>query len=144
MNSVLNISEAASIAIHSLALIASAPSRINVSQLAQATHFSKNHIAKILQILAKKGYLSADRGPKGGYVLLKDAKSITLMEIYELIDGRIESVHCSVHDEGCPFSECVFGTLREQVSSELREYLTERTIYHIINVKDKNNETKDR
>ncbi len=132
MNSVLNISEAASIAIHSLALVAAAPGRINVSQLAEQTKFSKNHIAKVMQLLARKGYLSSGRGPAGGYTLKKLPSDITLLEIYELIDGDHSGAHCSVHDEGCPFTECVFGNLRERLGSDMREYLAERKISDII------------
>jgi Rrf2 family protein len=135
MNSVLNISEAASIAIHSLALIAATPGRINVNKLAELTNFSRNHIAKIMQLLTKRSYLTSGRGPKGGYILKKNPRDISLLEIYELIDGTLNTSHCSVHDEGCPFNECVFGNLRERLGEDMRKYLAERTIYDILKTK---------
>jgi Rrf2 family protein len=132
VNTVLNISEAASIAIHSLALIGSSNGRITVQQLAEMTHFSRHHIAKILLLLSKKGYVASGRGPKGGYVLKRDASEITMLEIYELIDGPMEYGHCSIHDETCPFAECVFGEMREQAVTEFRGYLKNQTIEDII------------
>lgn len=135
MNSALQISEAASIAIHCLALIASSRGRINVNRLAELTRFSKNHIAKVLQLLAKKGYLNSDRGPGGGYTLKRDPDEISLLEIYQLIDGDLNEEYCSVHTEACPFAECVFGDLRERVGTEMRSFLAGRTINDIIKTK---------
>ena len=132
MKSILNISEAASIAIHSLAIIAGAKDRINVNQLAEMTGFSKNHIAKILQQLAKKGYVDADRGPHGGYVIKKDSSQVSLFEIYELIDGALPESHCGIHDGKCPFKECVYGDLHKNAEREFRSYLQNKFIHDVI------------
>jgi Rrf2 family protein len=135
MNTVLNISEAATIAMHSLALIGSSPERINAAQIAERTGFSRHHVAKVLLLLSKRGYLAADRGPSGGYILKKDPSKITLFEIYELIDGKVTQGNCGIHDGECPFPECVFGHLREQVETEFRDYLSKRTIESIVKKK---------
>jgi Rrf2 family protein len=135
LNTLLNISEASTIAIHSLALIGNAPERINVIQIAEMTRFSKHHIAKVLLLLTKRGYISSGRGPKGGYVLIKDPSEITLLEIYELIDGPVLNGHCTIHDSTCPFTECVWGNMREQVETDFLGYLKNRTIKSIINPK---------
>ena len=123
-----SISEASSIAIHSLALVSQSDEIINVNQIAELTEFSKNHISKVMQILVRHGYLSSGRGPKGGFVSRMDADSVTLLEIIELIEGRFSDVHCGIEEGKCPFETCVFGDLPAEFKSKFREYYRNKRI----------------
>jgi len=76
MNKLINISEATSIAIHSLAIIARKEEMVNAQYLAKVTGFSKNHISKVLQILVKQSFIISTRGPKGGFKTLTDVNKI--------------------------------------------------------------------
>jgi Rrf2 family protein len=131
MSKIFNISEASSIAVHSLALIAKAKKQINAVEIAAMTNFSKNHLAKILQRLVKSNYIKSVRGPKGGFVLNKDSRKITLLEIYELIEGSLEESKCNIHNGECQFSYCIFGNYGEKFTTEFRNYLKNKTIYDI-------------
>ncbi|MFH1160389.1 MAG: Rrf2 family transcriptional regulator [bacterium] len=90
MAKVFSLSEASSIAIHSIVLIARSASGINVVKIAAHTGFSKNHIAKILQRLAKSDLLKSVRGPLGGFSLKKEPKEYNLLEVDQAIEGPIE------------------------------------------------------
>ncbi|MFC2080790.1 RrF2 family transcriptional regulator, partial [Bacteroidota bacterium] len=94
MNKFPSISEASSIAIHSMALIAGSERTINVNRLALDTGFSKNHISKVMQTLVKHGYLNSGRGPKGGFGIRRNADKVSLLEIIELIEGRRDEHYC--------------------------------------------------
>ena len=133
MSKILNISEAASMAVHSMALIAKMNIQINVSKIAEMTNFNKNHLAKVMQRLSKSGYIKSERGPKGGFVLGKPENEITLLEIYELMEGVIELNHCGIHKGICPFNKCVFGGMTEKLSIEFKQYLKNTTIKDVIN-----------
>ncbi len=129
MSKIFNISEAATIAIHSMAIIARSKQQLNAQQIADKTGFSKNHLAKILQQLVKNNYLSSTRGPKGGFVIKKDPEKITMMEIYRLIEGDLEEKSsCKLACEACPFNECIFGGLNEKFNKEFKAYLTGKKI----------------
>jgi DNA-binding IscR family transcriptional regulator len=69
MSKVVHISEAASLAVHSMALIASNEGMLNVNNIADITKSSRNHLAKVMQILVKNDYLTSTRGPKGNRAL---------------------------------------------------------------------------
>lgn len=129
----LNISEAASIAIHSLVLIARKDGKIKASEVSDILANSRNHTAKILKTLVKFGYLASGRGPNGGFVFRVKPDKITLLEIYEIFDGRIQTQHCGIHSGKCPFQTCVFGGLNEKVSMELKNYLSQNKISDLIN-----------
>ncbi len=123
MSKVVHISEAASIAIHSMAIIASSPEKLNAKQLARLTGASLNHLSKVMQMLVKGNYLQSNRGPAGGFILNRPADEVSLLEIYELIEGSIDCSICGISDDKCPFEKCVFGDHAFTFSEEFREYL---------------------
>ncbi len=128
MSKILNISEAATIAIHSMGIIARSTKLMNTQEIASITGFSKNHISKILQQLVKNGYLVSTRGPKGGFIISERAKDINLLEVYTLIEGEMEINNCKMHCESCPFNTCIFGGLEEKFSNEFKKYLTSKKV----------------
>lgn len=128
MSKLLNISEAATIALHSIGLIAQSSKLVNAQEVADVTGFSKNHISKILQQLVKNGYLNSTRGPKGGFLISEKAKSSNLMEIYNLIEGELEDNTCKSNCAHCPFKTCLFGGLEQKFSNEFKTYLLNKKV----------------
>lgn len=132
MDKLFNISEAANIAIHSMALIAGSNKNLSASEIATEMDFSRNHVAKVLQALSRAKLISSTRGPKGGFMLAKPPETITVFDIMELIDGNLEEMQCRGADEGiCPFKECVYGDIRQRLFSEFKTYYSNRTISDI-------------
>jgi len=128
MNTLFNISEGATIAIHCLAIIASSDEKYNVNQLAEKTRFSKNHLAKIMNVLVKNQYLDSERGPKGGFKLRADKSKVTLFEVLEVIDGKITKFECTISCQDCYFESCLFGDQPTQFNSDLIQYLKTNTL----------------
>lgn len=128
MNKLINISEATSIAIHSLAIISRTDEVINAQYIAELTGFSKNHISKVLQLLVKQGYILSTRGPKGGFEGSDHIKSIKLLEVYELIDGKINTDYCHHHTEMCPFEDCEMSDVISELTSIFAERFGNKTI----------------
>lgn len=128
MSKVVNISEAASLAIHAVVLIAGSDKLINVNQIAEATGASKNHLAKVMQRLGKQGLVTSSRGPNGGFKLKKKPNEFTLYDIYESIEGPIEIEGCPMERPVCPFEKCLMGGIIHKVTSDLRTYLEAETI----------------
>lgn len=133
MSKIIHISEAASIAIHSMVLIAASAERLNVGILAQRTSFSKNHIAKVLNQLVKNDFLRSERGPNGGFSLAKPAEAITLLDIYESVEGSLDISSCNMRCELCASRGCIFGGLSGKFQKEFKDYLQDRTVKDIIN-----------
>jgi Rrf2 family protein len=124
LSRLVHISEAASLAIHSLALIASSKVRLNAKKISEILHVSQNHLAKILQVLAKNEYLDSNRGPGGGFILKKNADEVTMLEIYQLIEGNVDCQFCGITENTCPFITCIFGGKPDKLTNEFVEYLT--------------------
>ncbi len=128
MSRLVNISEAASLAIHSLALISSSKVRLNAKKIADLLHVSNNHLAKILQILARNEYLVSNRGPGGGFVMNKSAGEVSMLEIYQLIEGTVSCQFCGITEDKCPFISCIYGDKPDKLTNEFVKYLTNTKI----------------
>lgn len=128
MSRLIHISEAASLAIHSMALIASSTTRLNAKKISEILHVSQNHLAKILQVLAKNEYLESNRGPGGGFIVKKHADEVSMLEIYQLIEGNVDCQFCGITENQCPFITCIFGGKPDKLTNEFVEYLSNTKI----------------
>lgn len=123
MSSLFNISVAASIAIHGMVLVAKSENNISVNEIAKITHSSPHHVAKIMQTLAKLNYLKSRRGPNGGFVLNKDPKEISMLEIYEAIEGKMVLQKCIQINSSCSYDKCVVNNITRELSFQFRRYM---------------------
>src|SRR5262249_34271817 len=58
-------------------------------RIAQAEGLSKSFLLKILKQLTLAGVLHSVKGPQGGYRLARPAKTISLLEVLEAVDGPV-------------------------------------------------------
>lgn len=128
MAKVFTLSEAASIALHGVILIAQEKGGLNVLKIAERTDTSKHHVAKVMQRLVKAGYLTSQRGPSGGFVLKKNPKDIDFLDIYEIIEGPIEVGECPMDKQICPFDKCIMNNVTSKMTLDFKEYLKSQTI----------------
>lgn len=128
MNKVVQLSEASSIAIHAMVLIAKADVQINVGYIADRTGSSRNHLAKVMQRLVKEGLVKSTRGPSGGFLLAKDPRLISLLDIYECIEGPIEPVGCPLNRQVCPLGKCLMGGIVHKSTIEIKKYLSDNKL----------------
>ena len=133
MSKIVSISEAASIAIHAMVLIAqSGDTNMNVNKLATLTGASSNHISKVLQILVKQDFVKSSRGPLGGFVLSRPASKITLLSIYEVVEGKITVPECPFDNRICPFHKCMMNGIVHKMTDEIREYLKSQKLSELM------------
>lgn len=128
MSNIVALTEAASIGLHSMVLIARSDEVMNVSKISDFIGSSRHHVAKIMQRLSKAGYVESNRGPMGGFVLKKKPAEITLLDIYEAIEGSLSVETCPMSRESCPFGECLLGDLSLRMSGEIKQFLEGRTL----------------
>ncbi|PLX09961.1 MAG: Rrf2 family transcriptional regulator [Marinilabiliales bacterium] len=129
MGKVLNITEAVTIALHSMIIIANDKSgQVNVNDISKAITSSKFHVAKVLQKLVKEGFLGSHRGPSGGFFLKVKPTDISMLEIYESIEGKITIAECPIDHEVCPFNNCVFDQLTIDMTQNFVDFLKSRTL----------------
>jgi Rrf2 family protein len=128
MSGVVHLSEAASIALHTMTVLARAPGRyLAVHELAEQLPVSESHLAKVLQRLVKAGLVESLRGPKGGFLLRGAASETTLLQVYEAIEGRLEVASCVFPTaQGC--KACILDDALRDANRLVHERLARTTL----------------
>lgn len=95
-----------------LSQLYTSPNGVCARELSERFDLSKGFVANILKELCQKGFLTSQRGAKGGYVLQRPADQITLADLLEALEDGLklttcnganhaESTDCTVHSL-CP------------------------------------------
>lgn len=125
MPTILNISEAVTLGLHAMALlVAEEESHLSAGEMARRLDASEAHLAKVMQRLAHAGLARSLRGPHGGFRLARSGGQISLLEVYEAIDGPLCESDCLFEARVCNGPHCILGGLIETVNRQVREYLT--------------------
>lgn len=134
MVTVLKFSEAASLGLHTMRVLASDGSRrMTTRDIAARLKVSETHLSKVLQRLARGGLVQSTRGPKGGFTIAGEPGEITLMSVYEAVDGPLTSETCFLGRSVCPWGECMLGGLIETVNNMARRQLEETVLADVTN-----------
>jgi Rrf2 family nitric oxide-sensitive transcriptional repressor len=63
-------------------------------QIAAATQIPAGYLAKVLQTLARQGLVEAQRGREGGFSLVREPGSVSLLEILQAVDPPQRITRC--------------------------------------------------
>jgi len=74
---------------------------VSANDIADAYHVPHEAMAKILQKLAKAGLVHSRHGINGGYVLARDARRISALDVIVAIDGPLLITSCSHEKMQC-------------------------------------------
>ncbi|MHB1035553.1 MAG: RrF2 family transcriptional regulator [Pirellulales bacterium] len=129
MPSLVRISEAASLALHTMAILAKNHARrLTTQEISAVLGGSPHHLAKVMQRLARAGLVDSTRGPQGGFRTRRPAAEVSLLEIYEAVDGPLGEARCLLAEPICDGKDCVLGELVQAVHRQVRNYLERTTL----------------
>ena len=132
MSNYFKMSEAGSIALHAMIMLSENPNHlVKIREIANTFKVSEAHLAKVLNRLVKSGLVIATRGPTGGYKLNKPAKEISLKEIYETIEGKLEGNKCLFSIPICDGTGCTIGDFFTNRSQQIKEKLSKTKLSNI-------------
>lgn len=135
MSNIIKISEAASIALHAMVLLARERANgLNAKKMADIIQVSEAHLAKVLQRLARADLVVSTRGPRGGFTLNGDPREITLIRVYEAVEGDLDPAGCLFAVPVCRGEDCIFGNLLREKSEEIRHYMEEKTLDQLTSI----------
>lgn len=89
-------------ALRALMYLAFAKRKATVDEIAKAYQISKDHLLKVVQDLARHGYVRTSAGRRGGVELAKPAEQLDLGEIVARLEGRAGVLDCVSSPQVCP------------------------------------------
>src|SRR5215471_9732195 len=121
------------IALKHLSMLEAAGSA-SAKEIAETYHVPLPLLSKVLQKLAKNGFLRSVQGTNGGYRLARDASSINALEVIRSIDGPIiltscftehgvcdQSDHCNVREPLRKIHEGILGLLESITIADMSD-----------------------
>jgi Rrf2 family protein len=110
-------------------MLAAEPDRHRpASEIARTLGASKAHLSKVLTHLGKAGILTGATGPGGGFTLARPAEELSLLEIYEAIEGPVETDRCLFDIPVCRPSTCPLASLLCDVNEKIVSTLASTTL----------------
>jgi len=135
MPNILRISEAASLAMHTMVYLSCHKNElVSTREIAKVLKASEAHLSKVLQRLARVGLVKSIRGPKGGFMLGKPAGKVTLLEVFETIEGPMDSEVCLFGNSKCLGKDCLFGGLLHDLYSQTHKYFSKTTLNKLTHI----------
>jgi Rrf2 family protein len=129
MPGLVKVSEAASLALHAAMLLArDERALVRTRDLGERIGASQAHLVKVLQSLSRAGLVSTERGPHGGARLARPAGAITLLQVYEAVDGPLQAAECLLERPVCDGRCCLVGRLLYRMNQEVRAHLARTSL----------------
>jgi Rrf2 family protein len=104
----------------------------SAKDLAEMYEIPQEALAKILQRLARYKLLISQQGTNGGYVLARDPREISALEVIRAIEGPLFITSCYAAHKACSqSSKCTVKEPLQKVSRSIEEVLGKLTIWEL-------------
>jgi Rrf2 family protein len=84
-----------------IALKSTNGNRIGLKTISDNLNIPSPFLGKILQNLTKHKILSSTKGPHGGFIMGNSASEVSIMDIFEIIDGEDYFDKCLIGVQSC-------------------------------------------
>jgi Rrf2 family protein len=133
MADLIRMSEATALGLHTMAVIARRSGPTPTTQIATELRASEAHLSKVLQQLVRVGLLHSKRGPSGGYALARPPTQISLLDVYEALEGPLRQDGCLFTEPICQQVNCILGDLVERLRTEAHDHLESTSLSDVVN-----------
>ncbi len=108
-------------------------SPVKSKELAEKQQIPEPYLEQIMLALKSTGLINTVRGCNGGFILVKPPETITVLDVMELFEGKIEFSECNKNNSICSISHrCPTTKVWTDLANSLREKAKEITIADII------------
>jgi Rrf2 family protein len=93
------------LALSALRALREAGGRMTGTELAERVETTTSYLPQVIAPLVRAGWVTSDRGPRGGYQLTGEATGITLLDVIDVTEGPRRDGRCVLRDAPCPGEE---------------------------------------
>jgi len=95
----------------------------SAKEVAESYHAPFDATARVLQLMAQKGFVKAEQGAHGGYQISRDLSELTLHDLIQVIQGPSNVAKCMSDDEPCELqSSCNIISPISLLDKKLNEF----------------------
>ncbi len=97
----LEITRRSDLATRALLALAAAGERTKASVLAEAVGTTPGFLSQAMTPLVARGWVRSEPGPTGGYTVLVDPATVSVLEVIEAVEGATDTGRCVLEDRPC-------------------------------------------
>jgi Rrf2 family iron-sulfur cluster assembly transcriptional regulator len=105
---------------------------VTLDIISQRQNISLSYLEQLFAKLRKASLVKSVRGPGGGYLLDTSAEEISLTQIIEAVDENIDLRRCQGAANCYMGKQCISHRLWCEVSSQLRDFLSHKTLQQVV------------
>ncbi|MFH1242292.1 MAG: Rrf2 family transcriptional regulator [Pseudomonadota bacterium] len=106
---------------------------IQIGDISKRQDISVKYLEQLIIPLKKASYIISVRGPKGGHMLARSPKEITVGELVRVLEGGIELSECIENPDACEKVErCLTRDVWEKATKAMYEKLNSTTLSSLI------------
>ena len=109
---------------------------VQIGEIAKRQDISVKYLEQLVIPLKKANFIKSVRGPKGGHMLAKGPKEITVGQVVEVLEGGMHLSVCLGDGEFCErSSDCMIRDTWEEATKSMFDKLNSITLAKIIKSK---------
>ena len=113
----------------------------NIHDICKSQNLSEKYVSRLIIGFRRAGIIYSVRGAGGGYMLKRQPKHITLLEILEASEGKISIVDCVMNPDCCGrCNTCPARNVWKTANDSLRNSLGWLTLASAISGYESNNQ----
>lgn len=105
-----------------------------ISDICKSQGLSRKYVGRLIIPLCRAGWVESKRGAKGGYFMRCDPDKLTLLEVIEVMEGKVSVAPCLACVRKCKREKiCTARVTWDIINQRIREDLSKITLREIIN-----------
>ena len=109
--------------------------RLQIRQIAARQNIPERYLEQLLLCLKQKSLVKSVRGPQGGYQLIREPKSISLLEIVMCVQGNDQPCQ-DLNSDGLSCEEYVIESTWQKAQKAANNILSTYTLQNLLDDRD--------
>lgn len=106
---------------------------VPLSVMADEQQIPERYLGKIVQELRRHGLIRSVRGAGGGYRLSRSPARVSLLDVWQALEGPINPVDCVQNPDGCPrLEQCVTRDVWARLGERMAAVLRDVTLQNLV------------
>jgi len=106
---------------------------VPLADISERQEISLSYLEQLFARLRKHGLVTSVRGPGGGYLLGREANSISVGDVISAVDESVDATRCHGSNGGCQSGlRCLTHSLWSDLSIRIEDFLNSITLAELV------------
>ena len=104
---------------------------VSLSEISEVQNISLSYLEQLFSRLRKYEIVEGVRGPGGGYRLAREADEISIADIINAVDEKLDATRCEGHENCHGGRKCISHELWHDLSERIYSFLHDTTLANV-------------